>query len=63
MGEIIRNRATGHRRPFRLPYIARRKAIGVVTKILGVDTFELDAEIGGTAIIKRVEPIWFPAGS
>ena len=40
----------------------RTEAVRIVAETVGIDAFELDREVRRAAIVRRIEPIRFPAG-
>src|SRR5579863_7973546 len=62
MSEIIGDRTAGQHGARQHTRVLRRESIRIVAEPLCIVALKLDREIGGTAIVLRIEAVWFAAG-
>ena len=65
MREVVLHHATGQlvvRARARWRCGSRHKSIGIAAETTSVDALELDAEVGGAAVILRIEAVRLAAG-
>src|SRR5215469_10107410 len=60
--EVIRDRASRDRHPDGRGGVRRGEAVTVAADALGVDTLELDREVGRAAVVLRIEAVGLAAG-
>ena len=60
--EIVRNGTSSNTDARRSRRILRREAVGVVAEVRGIDAAEFDREVGGAAIVLRIEAVGLATG-